>query len=46
MVEALEKDDLIQEAPAIVGCRTPSAIAHAPLNRPVGDSTTADAALR
>ncbi|MCM8854545.1 MAG: SDR family oxidoreductase [Candidatus Thiodiazotropha sp.] len=29
MVEALENDGLIQEAPAIVGCDTPSAIAHA-----------------
>ena len=30
MVEALENDELIHEAPAIVGCRTPSALAHAP----------------
>ena len=29
MVEALENDELIHEAPAIVGCRTPSALAHA-----------------
>lgn len=29
MVEALDNDELIQEAPAIVGCNTPSAIAHA-----------------
>jgi hypothetical protein len=29
MVEALENDELIQEAPAIVGCQTPSARAHA-----------------
>lgn len=29
MVEALQNDDLIQEAPAIVGCRTPSALAAA-----------------
>jgi hypothetical protein len=29
MVAALENDALIQEAPAIVGCRTPSALAHA-----------------
>lgn len=29
MVEALSNNDLIQEAPAIVGCRTPSALAHA-----------------
>ncbi len=28
MVEALENDTLIHEAPAIVGCRTPSALAH------------------
>jgi hypothetical protein len=29
MVEALENEALIREAPAIVGCRTPSALAHA-----------------
>ena len=29
MVSALENDDLIQEAPAIVGCQTPSALGHA-----------------
>lgn len=28
MVAALENEGLIQEAPAIVGCRTPSALAH------------------
>lgn len=28
MVEALENDTLIQEAPAIVGCKTPSALAY------------------
>jgi NAD(P)-dependent dehydrogenase (short-subunit alcohol dehydrogenase family) len=28
MVEALENDELIHEAPAIVGCKTPSALAH------------------
>jgi hypothetical protein len=28
MVKALENDDLIHEAPAIVGCKTPSAVAH------------------
>ena len=28
MVEALKNDELIHEAPAIVGCRTPSALAH------------------
>ena len=34
MVEALKNDELIHEAPAIVGCQTPSAIANAP-TRPV-----------
>lgn len=29
MVEALTDDALIHEAPAIVGCQTPSALAHA-----------------
>ena len=29
MVAALENDDLVHEAPAIVGCKTPSALAHA-----------------
>jgi hypothetical protein len=29
MVEALTNDMLIHEAPAIVGCRTPSALAYA-----------------
>lgn len=29
MVEALKNDKLIHEAPAIVGCQTPSALAHA-----------------
>jgi hypothetical protein len=28
MVEALQNDALVHEAPAIVGCRTPSALAH------------------
>jgi len=28
MVEALENDELIQKAPAIVGCKTPSALAY------------------
>ncbi len=32
MVEALENDELIHEAPAIVGCQTPSALAHAAEN--------------
>ena len=30
MVEAIENDELIHEAPAIVGCQTPSALAHHP----------------
>jgi len=29
MVEALNNNALVHEAPAIVGCRTPSALAHA-----------------
>jgi nucleoside-diphosphate-sugar epimerase len=29
MVDALENEDVVREAPAIVGCRTPSALAHA-----------------
>ena len=29
MVRAPENDELIHEAPAIVGCQTPSALAHA-----------------
>jgi hypothetical protein len=29
MVAALENDELVQEAPAIVGLQTPSALAHA-----------------
>jgi hypothetical protein len=29
MVAALENDDLIHEAPAIVSCKSPSALAHA-----------------
>lgn len=31
MVEALLHDELIHEAPAIVGCRTPSAVEHSPV---------------
>jgi uncharacterized protein YbjT (DUF2867 family) len=31
MVAALESDDLVHEAPAIVGCQTPSALSHATL---------------
>ena len=37
MVEALENDELVHEAPAIVGCRTPSALAHAPAVQPSTD---------
>lgn len=33
MVEALENDELVHEAPAIVGCRTPSALANADSGR-------------
>jgi hypothetical protein len=33
MVAALENDELIHEAPAIVGCRTPSALTHAASRR-------------
>ncbi len=29
MIEALENEELIQKSPAIVGCQTPSALAHA-----------------
>jgi hypothetical protein len=29
MVEALKNDALIREAPAIIGCRTPSALTYA-----------------
>jgi hypothetical protein len=35
MVEALKNDTLIHEAPAIVGCRTPSALAHMPAAKPI-----------
>lgn len=38
MVEALENDELIHEAPAIVGCQTPSALAHAAMAGPQTDS--------
>ncbi len=34
MVAALENDALIHEAPAIVGCQTPSALAHAAVGKP------------
>ncbi len=39
MVAAIENDALVHEAPAIVGCRTPSALAHAPA---VGERMTAN----
>jgi hypothetical protein len=29
MVDALERDELVHEAPAIVDCKSPSALAHA-----------------
>ncbi|MGD9903759.1 MAG: NAD(P)-dependent oxidoreductase [Vicinamibacterales bacterium] len=32
MVAALENDELVHEAPAIVGCQSPSAVAHAALS--------------
>jgi hypothetical protein len=35
MVEALTNDELIREAPAIVGCQTPSALAYASRDREV-----------
>jgi hypothetical protein len=38
MVEALKNDELIHEAPAIVGCRTPSALAHAAVHGDVRSS--------
>ncbi len=34
MVAAIENDELIHEAPAIVGCQTPSALEHANKKRP------------
>ena len=42
MVEALENDDLVHEAPAIVSCRSPSALAHAT----PGDGTQPAAVVR
>jgi NAD(P)-dependent dehydrogenase (short-subunit alcohol dehydrogenase family) len=33
MVAALENDELVREAPAIVGCKTPSALAHTAVAR-------------
>jgi hypothetical protein len=39
MVEALTNDELIHETPAIVGCRTPSALAHTGVRKgPTGDA--------
>ncbi|OOC53447.1 MULTISPECIES: NAD(P)-dependent oxidoreductase [Nocardiopsis] len=40
MVEAVTDDALVHEAPAIVGCRTPSALAHARPPRPHGSQET------
>jgi hypothetical protein len=37
MVEALENDELIHETPAIVGCQTPSALAHVVASRAQDD---------
>jgi len=37
VVEALENDDLLHEAPAIVGCQTPSALAHGRSYRGTGE---------
>ncbi len=37
MVEALENDELIHVAPAIVGCRTPSALEHTATVGPLAD---------
>jgi hypothetical protein len=39
MVEALENDELVHEAPAIVGCQTPSALAQATVS---GEATQRD----
>ena len=36
MVAAIENDELVHEAPAIVGCQTPSALAH---SAPMGSAT-------
>jgi hypothetical protein len=33
MVEALQRDELVHEAPAIVGCQAPSVLAHTPAAR-------------
>lgn len=37
MVAALENDALVHEAPAIVGCKTPSALAHAAASERLGN---------
>lgn len=45
MVDALTNNELIHEAPAIVGCRTPSALAHAAeagTSKPQGDTPGLD----
>ena len=42
MVAAIENDELIREAPAIVGCQTPSALAYAATQ----DRTTVDSRER
>jgi uncharacterized protein YbjT (DUF2867 family) len=40
MVDALTNDELIHEAPAIVGCKTPSALAYAGRGEKVGSGRT------
>jgi hypothetical protein len=39
MVDALTNDRLVHEAPAIVGCQTPSALEHASHKSPIGASS-------
>jgi NAD(P)-dependent dehydrogenase (short-subunit alcohol dehydrogenase family) len=39
MVAAIGNDELVQEAPAIVGCRTPSALAHAAIGESLSPIT-------
>ncbi|MEP1112952.1 MAG: NAD(P)H-binding protein [Nitratireductor sp.] len=46
MVAAIDDDALVREAPAIVGCRTPSALAHAAEQRPVPSARAATSAQR
>jgi NAD(P)-dependent dehydrogenase (short-subunit alcohol dehydrogenase family) len=47
MVEAIENDELVHEAPAIVGCQSPSALAHADADADAdADATNGSPALR